>query len=125
MRKREHQVGQLVVTLGHLMAIAIILVSFIACSPVRYGSWRPPGSTEPAWAIKAEKSIGGFVTVTIDGNDVVHGQLPLFGSREFQGEYRGRKITMALTNELGHTQEGQGQKCIVMIDGEVATQVSW
>ncbi len=107
------------------IGLALLLCSVASCYPVRYASWKPSKGAEAAWTIKAALSPAGFVTVTINETEVTTGQVPMFGSREFDAEYRGHAVKMALTRELGKTQEGTNRRCTVMIDGEVAGQFAW
>ena len=110
--------------LSKVLSIIAAAVFMVGCAATRYESFKPAGTTE-TWTVKGDLSITGWVTITINNEEAIRGQFPVFQSQEFQGEFRGHQLKMALTNELGKTEEGMGKRCILMIDGAVAARFNW
>jgi len=104
--------------------IISLFLSLAGCSPPMFTSYRPPGSTEAAWQVKAEKSLTGVVILTINNTEVLQGQFPggfFSGTREFKGQYQGRDVVMILTTDAIKSV----WMCRVFVHGDLVGDFTW
>lgn len=104
-----------------LLFLCVTLFVIGCSSSYQMTSYRPRGSTEDAWKIKAQKNdLTGNVEISINDSVVASGSIGIFSNgQELKGEYHGHKITAMLDNTS--TWYGKSKEnCLVMVDGELA-----
>ncbi len=101
----------------------VLLLCLSSCMAPRYATYKPAGDAGPQWKVKAEMTLGGEVTVTIDDKEVLKGQYPLFGEEEVRGSYQGRDVSMVLRTdrERGATT----WECLVYAENNQIGQFKW
>ncbi len=98
----------------------------IACgSTSNMMTYRPRGSTESAWNVRAEKgNVSNSVQVFINDSLVCEGGPGVFSSdADLKGEYRGHAVTAMVQRSTGLFKTGI--RCMVFIDGELAGKFEW
>ena len=101
----------------------IVMIMFVSCVSPKYSSYRPQNHTGSAWEIKATKSIGGVLVITINGTEILKGQFSgLYGTKEIEAQYQGRKVKAILIRNTLNTFPWQ---CDVFIDGDLVDHFKW
>ena len=108
----------------HLIIVILFAIAIIGCSSANFATYRPPGSTETAWKITAEKNAINQISVSINDSLVVKGGINVFGSsEELKGTYRGHNVVAMLTKVQKFL--SSGIQCVVLIDGEMVSKFEW
>ena len=73
--------------------------------------------------MKAEKDMGGRITIMINDTQALKGQYPIFGEQEVKGKYEGRDIAMVLR----HSNEGRVTvwECLLYAEGNQIGLFRW
>jgi hypothetical protein len=105
------------------VALALFFaLSLASCAAPRYTTYKPPGGA-PEWKVKAEKDMGGRVTIMINDTQALKGQYQIFGEEEVKGKYDGRDIAMILRKSY----EGRGTvwECLLYAEGNQIGFFRW
>jgi hypothetical protein len=88
-------------------------------------TYRPAGSTGSPWRVAATRIRDwDRVDVAINDSVVCTANIAIMGnSDEAKGEYRGHKVIANLQKTEGLS--GEGLRCVVTIDGEMAGKFEW
>lgn len=109
--------------------ISTLLVALVlglsSCTAPRYTTYSPNGNTGPQWRVKAEKDIGDYVTLTINGKKVLGGQGSIFGEKEYKGKYQGHDVSMVLRQWQSTEHQGIEYECLVYADGKQIGDFRW
>lgn len=101
------------------LLFALLLSS---CTAPRYATYKPPGGATE-WNVKAEKEVGGKVTITINDKEALKGQYQLVGEQETKGKYDGRDISMILRKS--HEGRGTVWECLLYAEGNQIGFFRW
>jgi len=89
-------------------------------------SYRPKGSNERMWNIRAEKNLfTDNVEVFVNDSLVTECSIGIFESgTECKGEYQGHPV-LAMLDKSKSLLGSDKIKCLIMIDGELVGKVEW
>ena len=100
--------------------LLLLSVLFIACASSSSLSFRPKGSTDSSWDIKATKGPGSIL-VLINGTTVIDESIGILArSGDYSGTYQNKKVNVHLIYDNGFLGIGSGWETTVYVDGEIA-----
>lgn len=103
------------------LLFGVMLIILVGCgSTTNISTYRPVGSTEAAWQVRAEKNnLTDKIQIYVNDSLVTEGSIGLFNSgEELRGEYRGHKVVAMIQKTSSLLSEGI--TCLVLIGGEIA-----